>query len=138
MVRMLVHCIWKLLIRLQPSRRLPVMVWMHAHQIWKLRVEVQPSRRSFLMVRTCEACYGNYLQQTCIFPDDRVIPSRRCSYTGKISPRKFQKILLHSCLFGRPWFTIRTALRQILPNAHFDLQTINKGPWALRAARIRY
>jgi len=52
---------------------------------------------------------GNYLQWTCVRPDDRAIPSGRCSYIGKISPRKFRKILSHSCPSGRPWFTVRTA-----------------------------
>jgi len=31
----------------------------------------------------------------------------------------------------------RPAPRQILPDAHSDPQPINRGPWALRAARIR-
>jgi hypothetical protein len=61
------------------------------------------------MVLTREACYGNYLQRTCVCPDDRAIPSGRCSYTRKISPQKFQKILSHSCPFGRPWSTVWTA-----------------------------
>jgi hypothetical protein len=60
-----------------------------------------------------EACYGNYLQRTCVRPDDRAIPS------------------------GRPWSTVRTAPRKNLPDAHSDPQPINMGPWALRAARIR-
>jgi hypothetical protein len=49
----------------------------------------------------------------------------------------FRKIISHSCPSGRPWFTIRTAHRLIFPDAHSDPQTINRGPWALRASRIR-
>jgi hypothetical protein len=41
-------------------------------------------------------------------------------------------ILSHSCPSGRPWSSVRTAPRQILPDAHSDPQTINSGPWALR------
>jgi hypothetical protein len=33
--------------------------------------------------------------------------------------------------------SVRTAPRQILPDAHSDPQPINRGPWALRATRIR-
>jgi hypothetical protein len=67
-----------------------------------------------------------------------VRPSGRCSYTGKISPWKFRKILSHSCPSGRFLSTVQTAPRHILPDAHSDPQPINRGPWALRAARIRY
>jgi hypothetical protein len=48
----------------------------------------------------------------------------------------FEKILSHSCPSGRSWPTVRTAPRQIFPDAHSDPQIINRGPWALRAARI--
>jgi hypothetical protein len=67
-----------------------------------------------------------YLQRMCVRPDDRAIPSRRCSNTGKISPRKFQKILSHSCPSGQSWSTVRTAHRLILPDAHSNPQTINR------------
>jgi hypothetical protein len=77
------------------------------------------------------------LQRTCVRLDDRATPSGRCSYTGKIFPQKFWKILSHSCPSERLWSTIRTAHRLILPDAHSDPQIINRGPWALRAARIR-
>jgi hypothetical protein len=49
----------------------------------------------------------------------------------------FGKILSHSCPSGRSWSTVRMAPRKILSDAHSDPQTINRGPWALRAARIR-
>lgn len=137
MVLTLVHRIWKLSIRLQPSERLPLMVRTHAHQLWKLRVEVQPSRRSSSWSGRTKACYGNYLQWTCVRPDDRAIPYRRCSYTGKISPRKFWKILSHSCPSGRSWSTVRTAPRLILLDAHFDPQPINRGPGHLELREVR-
>jgi hypothetical protein len=34
--------------------------------------------------------------------------------------------------------TIQIAPSYILPNAHLSPQPINRGPWALRTARIRY
>jgi hypothetical protein len=34
--------------------------------------------------------------------------------------------------------TVRTAPCYILPDAHLSPQPINRGPWALRTARIRY
>jgi len=52
-------------------------------------------------------------------------------------PQNFWKIFSHSCLSGRPMSTVPTAPRYILPNAHLSPQPINRGPWALRTARIR-
>jgi hypothetical protein len=66
LVRTRVQLIWKLPIRLQPSGRLPLMVWTRS---WKLRVEEFPFGRSSPMVRTRKALYGNYLQRTCDRPD---------------------------------------------------------------------
>jgi hypothetical protein len=92
------------------------------------------------MVQTREACYGNYLQWTCVRLDDRAIPSRRCSYTGKISQRKFQKILSHTCPSGR-WTTqayfcltpILTPSLQIGALGHLKLQEF--GVNSIRAQR---
>jgi hypothetical protein len=63
----------------------------------RIAIQNEPSGHLTAVVRTREACYGNYLQRTCVRPDDRAISSGRCSYTGKISRRKFRKILSHSC-----------------------------------------
>jgi hypothetical protein len=51
---------------------------------------------------------------------------------------KSQKILSHCCPSGRPRFTVRTASVHITAVAHSAPQPINRGPWALRTARIRY
>jgi len=83
MVRTRVQQIWKLRIQLQPSGRLPIMVWTRAQQIWKLRVEDQPSRRQppspdvETLIRK--------LLATDVQPFGRcVISSGRGSRTGKI------------------------------------------------------
>jgi hypothetical protein len=51
---------------------------------------------------------------------------------------KISKIMLYSCLSGRPRFTVRTASVHITAVGHLNPQPINRGPWALRTARIRY
>jgi hypothetical protein len=66
----------------------------------------------------------------------RTIEPSRPDYV-LIQERFLRKILSFSCPFGRPWSTVRTAPRQNLPDAHSDPQPINRGSWALRAARIR-
>jgi hypothetical protein len=53
--------------------------------------------------------------------------------------RNSQKILLHCCRSERPRFTVETASVHISAAvAHSAPQPINRGPWALRTARIRY
>jgi hypothetical protein len=52
--------------------------------------------------------------------------------------RNFWKILSHCCPSGRPSFTVLTAFAHITAVAHSAPQPINRGPWALRTARIRY
>jgi hypothetical protein len=52
--------------------------------------------------------------------------------------RNFQKILSHRCPSGRPRFTVRTASVHITAVSHSARQPINRGPWALKTARIRY
>jgi hypothetical protein len=131
-----VHQRRKLPIQLQPSERLPIMVRMRALPIWKLRVEEYPFGRSSLMVRTLESLIRKLLAAD-VRPAGRcAIQSGRCPLTGNISPRIFQKILSHSCPSRRPMSTVRTVPRYILPNAHLSPQPINRGPWALRTARI--
>jgi hypothetical protein len=51
---------------------------------------------------------------------------------------KSLKILSHCCPSGRPRFTVRTASVHITTVAHSAPQPINRGPWALRTARIWY
>jgi hypothetical protein len=82
--------------------------------IWKLlAADVRPSRRQCLTVRTC-------------------------LLNRKDFQRKSQKIMSHSCLSGRPKFTVRTTSVHITAVAHSAPQPINRGPWALRTTRIRY
>jgi len=82
--------------------------------IWKLlAANVRPSKRHCLTVRT------------------------------QLSNRKdFQgnswKILSHCCPSGRLRFTVRMASIHITAVSHSASQPINRGPWALRTARIRY
>jgi hypothetical protein len=52
--------------------------------------------------------------------------------------QNFWKILSHSCPSRWPRFTFRTAFVHITAVAHSAPQPINRGPWALRTARIRY
>jgi hypothetical protein len=51
---------------------------------------------------------------------------------------KSQNFLSHSCPFGWPMSTIRTAYVLITAVTHLNPLPINRGPWALRTARIRY
>jgi hypothetical protein len=52
--------------------------------------------------------------------------------------QNFQKILSHSCPSRRLKFTIQTASVHIIAVVHSTPLPINRGPWALRTARIRY
>lgn len=138
LVRTRVRQLRKLPIRLQLSGRLPTMVRMRTQQKWKLRVEVQPSNRSSPMVRTREALYGSYLQRTCDHPDDYALLSGTRLLNMKDFQRKSRKFWSHNCPSRRPRFTIRTTSVHITAVAHYAPQPINRGPWALRTARIRY
>jgi len=51
---------------------------------------------------------------------------------------KISKILSHSCPSRRLRFTVRTASVRITAISHLNSQPINRGPWALRTARIQY
>jgi hypothetical protein len=77
-------CKARIVIQIQPSRRLPTLVRMRAQLIWKLRVKDYPTGRSPPLVRTLKAIYGNYLQRTCNRSEESVSPSERGSQTGKI------------------------------------------------------
>jgi len=46
------------------------------------------------------------------------------------SSAKFSEFQSHSCLFGRPMTTVRTAPSFIKPDAHLSPQPINRGPCA--------
>jgi hypothetical protein len=111
----------RIAIQIQPFERQSTMVRARAKQIWKLRVEDQPSGWPSHLVRMHEALYGNYLQRTCDRLDDSASPFRRGSQTGKI----FRE-------------NLRTASVLITAVAHLNPQSINRGPWALRTAWIRY
>jgi hypothetical protein len=83
-----------------------------------------------LTVRTRKALCENYLQRTCDRPDDSVSPSGRGSQTGKI----FSENLRNS---GR--IVVRPDGAHIFySSCTFEPQPINRGPWALRTARIRH
>jgi hypothetical protein len=78
-----------------------------------LAADVQPFGRQYLIVRT------------------RLL-------NRKDFQRNSQKILSHCCPYERPRFTVRTTSVHITAVAHSVPQPINRGPWALRTARIRY
>jgi hypothetical protein len=77
-------------------------------------------------------CSGRTTVRTMCHPI-RTMPLNRKDFP----PRNFWKILSHSCPSEQPMSTVRTAPRYILPDAHLSHQPINRGPWALRTARIR-
>jgi hypothetical protein len=82
--------------------------------LWKLlAADVRPSGRQCLTVRT------------------RLL-------NKKDFQRNSRKILSHNFPSGRPRFTVRTTSVHISATAHSAPQPINRGPWALRTARIRY
>jgi hypothetical protein len=137
-VRTRVHQRRKLLIRLQPSRRLPIMVRTHAHQIWKLRVEVQPSGRSSPWSGRLKpykeiTCSGRETVQTMCHPVRMRLLNKK-DFPAKFSEKSCRTVVRPDgpCpLSGR-----RPGI--FLPDAHLSPQPINRGPWALRTARIRY
>jgi len=55
----------------------------------------------------------------------RTMSLNRKDFSAKISENLFAQL------------SVRTVPRYILPDAHLSLQPINRGPWALRTARIR-
>jgi hypothetical protein len=117
--------------------RLPIMVQTRAKQIWKLRVEDQPSGRPSPLVQSRKALYGNYLQRTCDRLDDSASPFERGSQTGKFFSENLKNfgrtVVRPNGLVHRPSGT------RIFHCSHpFEPQPINRGPWALRTARIRY
>jgi hypothetical protein len=85
-----------------------------------LAADVRPSRRQCLTVRTQLSNRKDFQQ-------------------------KSHKFWSHSCPSGQPMSTVRTAPIYFTTGAHifyssrpFEPQPINRGPWALRTARIRY
>jgi hypothetical protein len=125
MVRTRAKHIWKLRIQLQPSRCLPIMLWMALNRFGNcvlkinrpdghpLGPNVRPSGRQCLTVRTWLS-------------------------NKKDFQRKSQKLWSHSCPSGRLMSTVRTGSVLIIAVAHLNPQPINRCPWALRTARIRY
>jgi hypothetical protein len=130
MVRTRVHQRRKLPIRLQPSGRLLLTVRTLALQIWKLRVEELPSGRSSPMVRMLES-----LRRKLLAADVR--PSGRCAIPVRTKLLNRIDFLQKLSKNHVAQFSVRTAPRYILPDAHLSPQPINRGPWALRTARIR-
>jgi hypothetical protein len=51
---------------------------------------------------------------------------------------KISKIMSHSCPSGQLRSNVRTASILITVVSHLNHRPINRGPWALRTARIRY
>jgi hypothetical protein len=79
---------------------------------------------------------------------ERVKPVMEITCSGRASVRTIEPSYLDDVLILERFsaknsknpvaqLSVRTAPRQNLPDAHSDPQPINKGPWALRAARIR-
>jgi hypothetical protein len=137
-VRARVHLIWKLCIQLQPSRCLPIMVRTRAPQIWKLHVEDQPSGRPSLMVRTHESVIWKLLEVDMRPSERQCLTVRTWLSNRKDFQRKSQKFWSHSCSSERLRFTVQTTSVHITAITHLNPQPINRGPWALRTARIRY
>jgi hypothetical protein len=89
------------------------------------------------MVRTREACYGKLLA-TDVRPSGRSSHPVRTmflykqDFSAKISENPVAQLSVRTAMVHHP-----DDPRHILPDAHSDPQPINRGPWALRAARIR-
>jgi hypothetical protein len=137
-VRMRVHLIWKLRIQFQPSGRLPIMVRTRATQIWKLRVEDQPSGRPSSLVRMRESLIWKLLAVDMRPSGRQCLTVRKRLSNRKDFQLKYHKFWSHSCPSGWLRFTVRTASVHNTVVAHLNPQPINRGPWALRIARIRY
>jgi hypothetical protein len=57
----------------------------------------------------------------------------RKDFSGKFLENPVEELSVRTAMT-----TVRTVLSYILPDAHLSPQPINRGPWALRTARIRY
>jgi hypothetical protein len=128
----------RIAIQIQPSGHLPIMVRTRATQIWKLRVEDQPSGRPSSLVWTRESLIWKLLAADMQPSGRQCLTVRTRLSNRKDFQRKSQKFWSHSCPSGRLKFTVRTASVHITAVAHLNHQPINRGPWALRTARIRY
>jgi hypothetical protein len=103
----------RIAIQISRSGRQSALVLTRVQLIWKLPIRLQLSGRQCLTVRT------------------RLL-------NKKDFQQNFWKILSHNCPSGRLRFTVRTTSIHITAVAHSAPQPINRGPWALRTARIRY
>jgi hypothetical protein len=82
------------------------------------------------MVRTREALYGSYLQQICERPDAAL---KQEIFSTKISEILVAQLSVWTTHVHRP-----DGIRIFHYSHPFEPQPINRGPWALRTARIRY
>jgi hypothetical protein len=89
----------------------------------------------------CSGCAKPYMEITCSGRATvrTTVPHRpNAALKQERFSAKISKILSHSCLSGQLRFTVQTAFVIIIAVAHLNPQPINRGPWALRIARIRY
>jgi len=103
----------------------------HGLNAWDTYLEIACIRSTvetiIPMVRTCKTLIWKLHAA-------KVRPSGRQGNTVRTwlkSGKKFREILesrSHSCPFGRLMSTVRTAPRFFKPNAHLNLQSINRGP----------
>jgi hypothetical protein len=114
------------------------MVWTRAPQIWKLRVEDQPSRRLSPLVQKRKSLIWKLLTTNVRPSGQQCLTVLTRLSNRKDFQRKSQKFWSYNCLSVWLRFTIWTTSIHITAVAHLNHQPINRGPWALRTARIRY
>jgi hypothetical protein len=127
----------------------------------RIAIQIQPSGRQSTWSECTFNSYGN-LVFNFNRPDDHLSWSGRAkalleiTWSGRATVRttvphcsdaalkqerfslKISEILSHSCPSRRLRFTVRMESVHITIVAYLNPQPINRGPWALRTARIRY
>jgi hypothetical protein len=137
----------RITIQISPSGRLSVLVRTRMQLIWKLSIWLQPSGRAHNWYGNCMLKFSR--------PDvhppwsGRVKPYMEITCSGHETARKSvshrpdaalkqERFLAKFLKYPVAQLSVRTASVHITAVAHSAPQPINRGPWALRTARLRY
>jgi hypothetical protein len=98
-------------------------------------------RMTWISIQTLHSIEKPYMKITCSGHTTvrTTVPHRLdAAFKQERFSTKISEIPSHSCSSGWLRFTVRMASIHITAVAHLNPQPINRGPWALRTARIRY
>jgi hypothetical protein len=144
----------RIVIQISPSGSQSALVRTHVQPVWKLPIRLQPSKRAHSRYGNCVLKFSHpdahlpwsgrakpYKEITCsgratIWTMCHPVQTRllnRKDFSAKFSENPLAQLSVRTAMT-----TVRTVPSYILPDDHLSLQPINRGPWALRTTRIRY